>query len=164
MFRTGRGRETKREVQHIKTMIIKSKVGDRSRGWPEGSLFDSCYTVVSGRVLRLSLECSTLLLIHTLYCRVLSKGASITIFWVFGTTRPGIEPRFPGPLANTITTKPMGQLLKEDNNNSNLCLQKKLWILKYVEIKRLLNKINVNLLPSVDLLIFFLWHLPPDWF
>ena len=22
-------------------------------------------------------------------------------FWVFGMTRPGIEPRFPGPLANT---------------------------------------------------------------
>ena len=27
--------------------------------------------------------------------------ASSIIFWVFGMTRPGIEPRFPGPLANT---------------------------------------------------------------
>ena len=24
-------------------------------------------------------------------------------FWVFGMTRPGIEPRSPGPLANTLT-------------------------------------------------------------
>ena len=42
-------------------------------------------------------------LIHTLYCGVLSKEASSTIFWVFRMTRPGIEPRAPGPLANTLT-------------------------------------------------------------
>ena len=29
-------------------------------------------------------------------------AASSTIFWVFGMTRPGIEPRSPGPLANTL--------------------------------------------------------------
>ena len=28
-------------------------------------------------------------------------------FWVFGMTRPGIEPRFPGPLANTLTIMPI---------------------------------------------------------
>ena len=33
---------------------------------------------------------------------MLSKEASSTIFWVFGMTRPGIEPRSPGRLANTI--------------------------------------------------------------
>ena len=33
---------------------------------------------------------------------MLSKEASSTIFWVFGMTRPGIEPRSPGPLANTL--------------------------------------------------------------
>ena len=33
----------------------------------------------------------TLPLIHTLYCWVLSKEVSSTIFKVFGMTRPGIE-------------------------------------------------------------------------
>ena len=33
---------------------------------------------------------------------MLSKVASSTIFWVFGMTRPGIKPRSPGPLANTL--------------------------------------------------------------
>ena len=28
-------------------------------------------------------------------------------FWAFGMTRPGIEPRSPGPLANTLTARPM---------------------------------------------------------
>ena len=44
----------------------------------------------------------TLPLIHTLYCWVLSKEVSSTILKVFGMTRPGIEPRSPGPLANTL--------------------------------------------------------------
>ena len=38
---------------------------------------------------------------------MLSKAASSTIFWVFGITRPGIEPGFLGPLANTLTIMPM---------------------------------------------------------
>ena len=37
----------------------------------------------------------------------LSKAASSTIFWVFDMTRPGIEPRSPGPLANTLLIRPM---------------------------------------------------------
>ena len=32
-------------------------------------------------------------------------------FKVFGMTRPGIEPRSPGPLANTLSTRPMSRLL-----------------------------------------------------
>ena len=32
---------------------------------------------------------------------------SSSIFKVFGMTRPGIEPRSPGPLANTLTAGPM---------------------------------------------------------
>ena len=32
---------------------------------------------------------------------MLSKETSTTIFWVFGMTRPRIEPRFPGLLVNT---------------------------------------------------------------
>ena len=43
-----------------------SKVGDVSRGWPEGSLFDSYYTNVWGRALYLFQDWSTLPLIHTL--------------------------------------------------------------------------------------------------
>ena len=37
---------------------------------------------------------------------MLNKEVSSTIFWVFGMTCPGIELRSPGPLANTLLTKP----------------------------------------------------------
>ena len=40
-----------------------------------------------------------------------SKEASSTIFWVFGMTQPGIEPRSPGPLANTLTARPVMRFL-----------------------------------------------------
>ena len=43
-----------------------SKVGNLSRGWPEGSLLNSSYTKVYGRALLLSLDCFTLPLILTL--------------------------------------------------------------------------------------------------
>ena len=84
-----------------------SKVGDHSRGWPEGSLFNSYYTNVLGREQLLSLDCSTLPLIRTLDCWVLSKEASSTIFYVFGMTRPRIERRSSGPFANSLTIMPM---------------------------------------------------------
>ncbi len=45
-----------------------------------------------------------------MYLIVLSvKEISSTIFKVFGMTRPGIEPRSPGPLVNTLPTWPMSQ-------------------------------------------------------
>ena len=44
----------------------KSKNGKRSRGWSEGSLFNSYYTEVNGRTLLLFLDCSILPLIYTL--------------------------------------------------------------------------------------------------
>ena len=53
----------------------------------------------------LCLDCSTLPLISTLYCWVLSKEISNTIFKVFGMTRHMIEPRSLGPLANTLPTR-----------------------------------------------------------
>ena len=84
------------DIQHCNK--LSSKVGGRICGWPEGSLFDGYYTKVYGRALLHSLNCSTLLLTLTI-----SKEASSCIFWVFGMTRPGIEPRSPGPLANTLT-------------------------------------------------------------
>ena len=52
----------------------------------------------------ISLDLSILPLIRTLYYWVLSKEVSSTIFKVFGMTRPGIEPRSPGLLANTLPT------------------------------------------------------------
>ena len=57
-----------------------SKVGELNRGWFEGSLFNSYFTGVKGRALLLSLDCSTLPLIRTLYCWVLSKEAFSSIF------------------------------------------------------------------------------------
>ena len=83
---------------HIKV----SKFGHQSRGRPEGSIFYCYYSEVLGRALLLSLDCSTLPSIHILYRRVISKEVSSTIFKVFGMTRPGIEPKSPGPLANTL--------------------------------------------------------------
>ena len=43
----------------------------------------------------------------SLLCWVLRKVASSTIFWVFGMTRPGIEPRSPRPFGKTLTIMPM---------------------------------------------------------
>ena len=83
---------------YIYIRLKVSKVGDRSRGRPEGSFFNSYYTEV-GRALPLSLNCTTLPLIRTLYCWVLSKEVSSTIFKVFGMSRPGIKHGSPGPLA-----------------------------------------------------------------
>ena len=56
---------------------------------------------------------------------MLSKEASSTIFWVFGMTQPGIEPRSPGPLANTLTIMPKHEKAMEyesdSDSNSSLC-------------------------------------------
>ena len=37
---------------------------------------------------------------------MLCKAVSSSIFWVFGMTKSWIEPRSPGPLANTVLIKP----------------------------------------------------------
>ena len=87
-----------------------SKAGDHSRGRPEDSLFNSYYTKVCVGGGRYSFPWIAPLYpqyIRTLYCRVLSKEVSSTIFKVFGMTQPGIELRSPGPLANTLPTRPM---------------------------------------------------------
>ena len=39
---------------------------------------------------------------------MLSKEVSSTILKVFGMTRPGIEPRSPGPLVNTLSKEEKG--------------------------------------------------------
>ena len=87
-----------------------SKLNDHCRAWPEGSLFNSYYIEVSGRALFLSLDYSTLHLIRTLYCWVLNKEVSSVIFKVFGMTRPGIEPKSPRPLVNTLHTRPISRI------------------------------------------------------
>ena len=69
---------------------VSSKVGARSQEQSEGSLFNSYFT-----------------LICTLYCWLLSKEVSSNILKVFGMTWPGIEPRPPRTLANTLPTRPM---------------------------------------------------------
>ena len=107
--------------------ISNIKLSPFSRGRPEGSLFNSYYTKVLGRVLLLSLNCSTLPLICTLYCWVLSKEVSSTIFKVFDMTRPGIEPRSPGPLAKILLTNlhiiiRFQVFLSNDNNFNQIYL------------------------------------------
>ena len=59
------------------------------------------------------LDCSTLPLIRTLHCWVLSMEVSSIILKVFGMTWPGIEPWSHGPLANTLLTKPMSWFWKK---------------------------------------------------
>ena len=78
-----------------------------SREGPEGFLFKSYYTDVYGWALLLSLDCSTLPLILTVYYWVLRKDASSNIFRVFSMTRLVIEPQSAGPLANTLIIRPM---------------------------------------------------------
>ena len=52
----------------------------------------------------------TLLLIPYLIKLSVNQGGIKYHFWVFGMTRPGIEPRSPGPLANTLLIRLMARL------------------------------------------------------
>ena len=83
------------------------------------SRHNSNNTEVYGRVLLLSQDCSTLPLISTLYCWVLIKEVSSTYFKVFDMTRPGIESRSPGPLANNLPTRPMSRSLIDNHTPNN---------------------------------------------
>ena len=56
-----------------------------------------------------TLDGSTLLMIRTLYWLVLRKEEWSTIFKVFDMTRHGIKPSSPGPLVNTLLTRPMSR-------------------------------------------------------
>ena len=64
---------------------------------------------------------------------MLSKEASSTIFWVFGMTRPGTEPRSPGWLANTLTARPMSGLI-HINNTYKLCIVWNWFIVKIISL------------------------------
>ena len=80
------------------------KVGYRSRGRPEGSLFNSYYTVGAisreggtpfPRLLHFTLDPNLIMLSF-------KQDGFKYHFWVFGMTRPGIEPWSSGPLTNTL--------------------------------------------------------------
>ena len=120
----------------VKYVYKVSKVAERSRGWPEGSFFDSYDTNVEGMAQLLSLDCFTLPLIPTLYYWVLNKGASSTIFWVFAMTRPGIEPRYNVPLANTLTSMPMSGYIyiKENHWEADCLAANQILVIKIVSI------------------------------
>ena len=47
---------------------------------------------------------------HLIMPSVKQGSIKYHFFWVFGMTRPWIEPRSPGPLANTLTIMPMSGL------------------------------------------------------
>ena len=89
--------------------IVKSKVSNRSWGLPKGFLFNSYYIEVMENALLLSLDCSTTIDMYFITMNV-NQGGIKYHFWVFGMTQPRIEPRSPGPLANTLSTWPMGWL------------------------------------------------------
>ena len=50
-----------------------------------------------------------------IYLIVLTKAESSTIFWVFRMTRPGTEPRSPGPLVNTLLIRPAARYKHRNN-------------------------------------------------
>ena len=48
----------------------------------------------------------------------LTRKVQVTIIWVLGMTRPGIELRSPVPLANTLTIVQMGRFVYFENSNT----------------------------------------------
>ena len=64
-------------------LTISSKAGERIRGRPEGSLFNSYYTEELGRALLLSLDCSTTLDTYVLLFSVKQGGIKyyFKVFW-----------------------------------------------------------------------------------
>ena len=95
-------------IEHYTIIGIQiSKFGDHCRGWSEGSLFNSYYTLMWRRALHHSRDCSTWPLI--LYPMILSPkhGRIENYFWVFGMIRPRIEPRSPGQLVTTLLNSPV---------------------------------------------------------
>ena len=76
-----------------------SKVGNLSREWIKDSLFYSYYTEAYGRALLHYLELLYFTLDPYLIMMNVKQSRIKYHFWVFGMTRPGIEPWSPRPLA-----------------------------------------------------------------
>ena len=92
-------------LENVFSKIRKIEYADPWKTWRKAPF--SIATTSKAQLL--SLDCSTLHLIRTLYSWVLSKEVSSTIFKVLGMMWPGIESRSPWPLANTLPTTPMSR-------------------------------------------------------
>ena len=78
---------------------------------------------------------------------MLSKAASSIIFWVSSMSRPGIEPRSPGPLANTLLISPMARFIsiKQPYN--------------FVQIILSHNCLQIIAISYLNLIVYKLWAL-----
>ena len=73
---------------------------------------------------------------------------SSTIFKVFIMTRPGIEPRSPGPLAHTLPTRPMNRLKVNYNLDQRNAIRKLI-----IVINVSLNKFDDMIIVSVPMIL-----------
>ena len=55
------------------------------------------------------------------YLTMLNGGIKYHFFKVFGMTQPGIKPQSPEPLANTLTTMPMGWYIIKREDKKRRC-------------------------------------------
>ena len=117
-----------------KGRVKVSNVGDVSRGWPEGSFFNSYYTEV----------CSTLTLILTLKFRVKQGG----IKYHFLSLLYGIELRSPRPLVNTLFIWPMARILEVVKPQRILRVRNNVWN----------NWIFLHPLQQIPLYLFLIWY------
>ena len=87
-----------------------------------------------------------------------SKPVSGTIFWVFGITKPEIEPWSPGPLVNTLLIRPISELLDITNKLiSNFFLN--IYRLRVIKVTTGFSKIQTEWLSGLQnsrLLLFCL--------
>ena len=90
-----------------------SKVGDHGRGWSKSTF--SIASTPRCRGGRYSIPW-----IAPFY--PWSLPYQVPFFWVFGMTRPGIEPQTPGPLANTQLISPMDRFYTYIKHQMKRCL------------------------------------------
>ena len=90
----------------VHALIVKVKLVTVVEGDPKAPFSIATTQRCRGRRYSFTLDCSTLPLIRTIYCWVLSKEVSSTIFKVFGMTRPGL----PDHWRTRLPTRP---ILKE---------------------------------------------------
>ena len=101
-------------------------------------------------MLLLSLECSTLPLIRTLYCWVLSEVLSSTIFKVFGMMRPGIEPMSPPKLVNSRDTRPLSFIHTHTSAQTHTLIETYWYI--YLKERFLHSFLGIHIYIIIDLL------------
>ena len=92
------------EIVHLCVWDIYKKVGDLRRRWPF-----SVATTQRYRGRRYSFPWIAPLYPWSFFFFFFF----FFFFWVFGMTRPGIEPRSPGPLTKTLLIKPMARYISK---------------------------------------------------